>query len=210
MTNNFKTILPLFIVMSLFSCSKEKIEQNKSKKLSGDWEMQSRKVGGEDFFRVGRIYFEDSLINQCGDTIQYNETSTVKNDTLSFISGGTLKHSTVTLKTALNYFPSYTNCIITDTSFSDYFSTTSPDARNYPHDIQWVITYDNHSNETHLTITEPWKLYMPDGTEVWYSYTYLYEIVTLNRNDLIIKGIDYPCFFGYVTTDEVIRFKRIR
>lgn len=172
--------------------------------------MQSRKVGGEDFFRVARIYFQDSLITQCGDTIPYNETATVQNDTLSFLSGGTLQHSTVTLKTALSYFPSLTNCIITDSSYSDYFSTGSADARNYPHDIQWVISYDNHSGETHLTITEPWKLYMPDGTEAWYSYTYLYEIVTLNQNELIIKGIDYPCFLGYVTTDEVIRFKRIR
>lgn len=178
--------------------------------MEGNWQMVSRKVDGQQIFRVMRINHEDSLITQCGDTIHFQETSTLQNDTLSFSSGGTLSHSSDVSKTELNYTKSYENCIETDTSFSNYFNTKSANARNYPKDIEWEINYNDNSGEMHLTIIEPWKLYMASGEEVWYNYTYQYEIITLNRNELIIKGVDYPCFFGYVTTDEEIQFKRIR
>ena len=210
MTKNIKAVFAAFILMSLLSCSKEKTIQNASKKIEGDWQMVSRKVGGEDFFNVARIYNESSVITQCNDTIPYKEISIVQTDTLSFFSGKTLSHSTVVFKTGINYYKTYTNCILTDTSFFNYISSASADARNYPKDIDWEINYNDNSGDMHLTIIEPWKLYMPDGTELWYNYTYQYEIIRLNRNDLIIKGVNYSCFFGYVTTDEVIEFKKIR
>ena len=203
MSKHLKILFFLFILTGLLSCSKEKRVERANEKLNGKWKVVSWELNSSEVLGVPIKTLNDSLITQCGNKVPYFAYETRIADTFEFDDSKILYNGSRILNFQTNYFRSYSECSLIDTTYETYYSTKLSQS-NFVKPTKWKI---DENDESHLTLTFTYAILHQSYTE-WYSYTLDFEIIELRKNELIIKA-NNNCLFDGTNKNEEIKFIRV-